>query len=100
MRFFRTFLPAAALTVALATSVSAEDIGVAECDKFLKTFDACLVAKATPDLQSRMKAALDPMRANWKSVAATEDGKKQLAGVCKQTADTMKQQVAALNCTW
>ena len=47
-----------------------------------------------------MRSAIDQVKANWKSVAATDDGKKALEPVCKQTAETLKQQLASLGCSW
>ena len=81
--------------------VAAQDaIGVASCDSFLKTYQACIAGKLPEAQRSVVSDALEKTRANWKAVAATADGKSQLDKVCKDTAEQLKQQVAALNCTW
>lgn len=90
-----------ALGAALAASTAhAQDIGVPTCDTFLKTYETCIASKAPAAQQSQMRSALDAVKKNWRDVAATAEGKTSLEPVCKQTADTLKQQLAALNCTW
>jgi hypothetical protein len=97
----RTLAAAAIGLATLAASAPpllAQDIGVASCDAFIKIYEGCLATKAPPAQQAQMKSALDQVKTNWKAVAATEDGKKSLEGVCKQTADTLKAQLAPLGC--
>jgi hypothetical protein len=95
-----TLMLAAALSTMTATFAAAQDVGIAACDAILKTYDTCVIPKTPAAGQAQMKMAFDQMRINWKAVAATEDGKKSLEPVCKQTADQMKQQLAPLGCTW
>lgn len=92
-----------AFTVAVsaaAHSVFAQDIGVPACDKFLKTYETCVMTKSPEASKAQMKTVFDSMRTNWTSVAGTPEGKKQLSTVCEQTTAQMKQQLASLNCTW
>ena len=95
----------AALVIAAGFAVmsipaAAQDIGVASCDSFLATYQSCVTAKLPADQQATVGAALEQTKANWKSVAATPDGKAKLDATCKETAEKMKAQVAALNCKW
>ena len=91
---------AALLTVAALSPAFAQDTGVAACDSFLKTYETCITAKAPAASQAQMRSAMDQVKANWKSVAATEEGKKALEPVCKQTAETLKLQLSNLGCSW
>jgi hypothetical protein len=84
--------------VSSAPLAFAQDIGIAACDTFIKVYEGCLATKVPPAQQAQMKTVLDQVKTNWKAVAATEDGKKSLEGVCKQTADTLKAQLAPLGC--
>jgi hypothetical protein len=83
-----------------AVSAHAQDLGVASCDSFLKTYESCVAAKVPAEQRGMMTGVLEQIKSNWKAVAATADGKASLDGMCKQTAETMKKQVAALNCAW
>ena len=89
----------AALVVSAATA-QAQDLGIASCDSFLKTYESCVAAKVPAEQRGAMTTVLEQIKSNWKAVAATADGKASLDGVCKQTAEAMKKQVAALNCAW
>lgn len=91
---------AAILIGVTLTPALAQDTGVASCDSFLKVYETCITAKAPAASQAQMRSAMDRVRANWKSVAATDEGKKALEPVCKQTAETLKQQLSSLGCTW
>ena len=93
---------ALALTVAAATlaPATAQDLGIPSCDSFLKTYESCVAAKVPADQRGPMTTVIEQIKTNWKAVAATPEGKANLDGVCKQTAETMKKQVAALNCAW
>jgi hypothetical protein len=90
---------AAALAVP-AASAQSQELGIASCDSFLKTYESCVAAKVPTEQRGPMTAVLEQIKTNWKAVAATAEGKASLDGMCKQTAETMKKQVAALNCAW
>jgi hypothetical protein len=97
----RFYAPVAALVLCAAgLPAAAQDVGVPACDSFLKTYETCITAKAPPAQQSQMRSAIDQVKANWKLVAATDDGKKALDQVCKQTGETLKQQLSSLGCSW
>ncbi len=90
----------ASVLAASAAPALAQDIGVASCDQFLKTYTACVVAKVPAEQRANVTSAIDKTKANWMSVASTPDGKSKLDAVCKETAEKMKKDVAALNCAW
>lgn len=90
----------AVLIGSFAMDVRAQAVGVPDCDEFLAKYSACIGAKVPPEHKDRMTSAIGQIRSNWAQVAQTPEGKAQLAAVCKQTADQLKQQVAALQCTW
>jgi hypothetical protein len=94
------FLTSAAVIAITASGARAQDLGVASCDSFLKTYESCVAAKVPADQRAPMTNVLTQLKTNWKSVAATPEGKASLDNVCKQTAEAMKKQVAALNCPW
>jgi hypothetical protein len=98
MRIHLALLSVAA-GLSLATPAHAQDIGVASCDKFIKTFQLCVTAQAAPEQQKQMSGLMDQMTANWKAVAATPEGKSALDGVCTSTAEQMKKQ-STVKCAW
>jgi uncharacterized protein YllA (UPF0747 family) len=90
----------AAVVLAASAAARAQDTGIAICDGFLKSYETCIGTKAPESARAQMKSALEAVRANWKAVAATAEGKKQLEPTCKQTVETIKQQTTALGCQW
>jgi pyruvate/2-oxoacid:ferredoxin oxidoreductase beta subunit len=100
MRIF-SYIAAALLgaVISLPTAI-AQDIGVASCDSFVKVYETCVSAKAPADQKDKMRSLMDQVKTNWIAVAKTDDGKKQLEAVCKQTADQLKTQLAPLGCAW
>ena len=94
---------ASALTVSIVGALPAlaqDAIGVASCDAFLKTYSACVTAKVPAEQRAAVSTAMDKTKANWKAVAATPEGKTQLDATCKDTAEKLKKELAALNCAW
>ena len=96
----KTMIGAALALSLTAMPALSQEVGVASCDAFLKTFDTCIAAKAQPAQKDALTKAFAAVKGNWLEVAKTADGKKSLDPVCKQTADQMKQQLASLQCAW
>lgn len=93
-------LALASVLAAFAVPAVAQDVGVASCDQFLKTYSACVVAKVPAEQRANVTSAIEKTKANWISVATTPEGKSKLDATCKETAEKMKKEVAALNCAW
>ena len=94
-----TATPAAASTPASTTS-AAGDIGVAECDDFLKKYEACVSGKVPANLQATFKSSMEQWRTSWKQLAANPQTKSTLAAACKSSMDSAKTSLASYNCTW
>lgn len=76
------------------------ETGVAECDDYLRKWDACLATKITGEAHEQVKVALDATREGWKRTAATPEGKSGLAAACREAAELAKMQVSAYGCAW
>jgi hypothetical protein len=94
-----TATPAAASTPASTTS-AAGDIGVAECDDFLKKYEACVSGKVPAAAQATFKTSLDTWRSSWKKLAETPQGKAGLETACKSALEQAKTSLASYNCSW
>ncbi|HEX8190952.1 MAG TPA: hypothetical protein VF586_21510 [Pyrinomonadaceae bacterium] len=90
--------PAAASTPAAATS-AAGDIGVAECDEFLRKYEAC-VGKVPAAAQATFKSSMEQWRNSWKQLAANPQTKSTLAAACKSSLESAKTSLASYNCSW
>ena len=95
--------PAASVPAPAASTppaAAAGEIGVAECDDYLRKWDACLATKVTGDAREQVKVALDATREAWNRASATPEGKAGLAAGCREAAELASMQVAAYGCTW
>jgi hypothetical protein len=87
-------------TKTVETTTTTEVTGVAECDEYIKKYEACVMNKVPEAQRTAMKSALDQSRQAWKQSASTEQGKKMLPSICKQAMDTAKQSTSAYGCAW
>ena len=93
--------PAATATTPASTATSAVgDVGVAECDDFLKKYEACVSGKVPAALQATFKSQLDTWRNSWRELAKNPQGKAGLAQACKAATDQAKSSLGSYGCTW
>ena len=81
---------------------SADSVGVAECDEYIKKYEACLtkIAKDAPQVQPSLKTAFEQQRNAFKQSAANPQAKATLASTCKQAIETAKTSTSAYKCEW
>ena len=75
--------------------------GVAECDEYIKKYEACLtsIAAKAPQAAPGLKSSFEAQRNAFKSAASTPQGKATLPATCKQAMDTAKSSTSQW-CTW
>jgi Meckel syndrome type 1 protein len=81
--------PAAPAAPAAGAADTGGDVGVAECDDYIKQYSACLgkmPAAAKTAAENAFKASKDA----WKQAASTPAGKDGLKTACKAALDAMK----------
>jgi hypothetical protein len=67
---------------------TAVEIGVPECDEYLRKMEACL-AKAPPTARGPMEQGLLASREAWSQAAGTAQGKEGLKIACKAAVDRL-----------
>ncbi|HMT08945.1 MAG TPA: hypothetical protein PKA82_13150 [Pyrinomonadaceae bacterium] len=90
-------------TDAPKTDVAAGDsVGVAECDDYIKKYEACLtsIAAKAPQVEGPMKTAFQAQRDGFKKTAETPAGKATLKDVCTKAIETAKASTSMYACTW
>lgn len=83
-------------------AASTDSVGVAECDEYIKKYEACLtkIAKDAPQVQPSLKTAFEQQRNSFKQAAANPQSKATLASTCKQAIESAKQSTASYKCEW
>lgn len=86
------------------TAPAGDSVGVAECDEYIKKYEACLtkVAAKAPQAEGPLKTAFQAQRDSFKTGASTPQGKTALVTVCKNALDAAKKNAAltAYACEW
>jgi hypothetical protein len=81
-------------------SSSSDSIGVAECDAFLKSYEACVKDKVPEAQRATFNTGLAQWRKSWHDLAQNPQTKATLASICKTQLDNAKQSMKAYNCTF
>ena len=76
--------------------------GVAECDEYIKKYEACLtkIAAKAPQVETTMKQAFEAQRKSFQASASNPQAKATLSTTCKQAMDTAKASTSAYACDW
>jgi hypothetical protein len=94
-----TTAPAASPAATMGTA-SAGDIGVPECDAFLKAYEACIKDKVPAAARPTFDTALANWRRAWREQAANPQTKAALATACKTARDQSNASMKAYGCTF
>jgi len=87
---------------AATADATGPNTGVAECDEYIKKYEACLtkIASKAPQAEGPLKTAFQAQRDGFKKAAETPQGKATLATACKQAIETAKASTSAYACEW
>ena len=75
---------------ATAPAAGGSDIGVPECDDYLKKMESCL-GKMPAEARTASENAFKQSREAWKQAASTEAGKTGLKQGCQSALDALSQ---------
>jgi len=88
-----------AATTATATA-SATDVGVPECDAFIKAYEACVKDKVQAQFRAPFESTLATWRKTWHDQAANPQTRAALATACKSAREQATTSMKAYNCTF
>jgi len=89
-----------ATSPATTTASSSDSIGVAECDAFIKSYEACVKDKVPEAARAQFNSTLAQWRKSWRDLAANPQTKQTLASACKTQLDAARQSMKAYGCTF
>ena len=91
---------AAAAASARVNTSQENEIGIAECDSYIRNYEACLVDKVPEDKRESLRATLDQQRKRWQdSVTAGEDHAK-IKGQCETEMESAKRALGEYGCAF
>jgi hypothetical protein len=89
---------AAAKATARANMTVEEEIGIPECDEYVRKYQACLAEKVPADAKTRLRAALDAQRKQWRGATSDPYKRAAVADQCRSAAAAAKQSLADFGC--
>jgi hypothetical protein len=97
---FRTSLVAVAGTAFIMSSngLSAQTLGIAACDDFLKKYETCVTSQVPAAQRATFQGQFDQWRKAWSDMAKNPNTKAGLENACKQSAEQMKIAMSGFGC--
>ena len=89
-----------ATSPATTAASSTDSIGVAECDAFLKSYEACVKDKVPEAARAQFNSTLAQWRKSWHDAAQNPQTRGTLAAACKAQIDAARQSMKAYGCTF
>ncbi|MBT5229492.1 MAG: hypothetical protein HOM11_04355 [Methylococcales bacterium] len=78
----------------------ANNIGIAECDKYIQQYQTC-IQKMPQRSQAAMSAGLQQQISTWKTISAhSAQGKQKILNACKQAHSANKQTMQIYGCSF
>src|SRR5262245_12312240 len=93
-----TTAPAASPAASPATHTAGAEIGVPECDAFLKAYEACIHDKVPAAVRPTFETGMANWRKSWHDLAANPQTKGTLAAACKTARDNAVTSMKAYGC--
>ena len=87
-------------TTSPTTTAAATEIGVPECDAFLKAYEACVHDKVPAAARPTFETGLANWKKSWHDLAANPQTKGTLAAACKTARDNANTSMKAYKCTF
>jgi len=89
---------AAAKASAHANMGEAEEIGVLECDQYIRNYENCLMQKVPPTRQADLRAALEDEKRRWHAAMIDGASKETLAQQCRSAASLARTTMGDYGC--
>ena len=75
-------------------------IGVAECDTFLTTYENCVTTKVPEANRAQFRTIMTTWRTEWKKLADDPQTRAGLVNACKIQLENARPQMKAYGCTF
>ena len=91
---------AAAQASAHANLSATEEIGVPECDQYVKNYEACLSDKVPESRREELRQTLNEQRNRWRDAVTGGADQTQVAGQCKSAAAAAMRNLGDYGCSF
>jgi prolyl-tRNA synthetase len=91
---------AAAQASARVNTSQENEIGVEECDTYLRNMESCLAEKVPEAQREGLRVTLNAERIRWQDQATSGTDREKIASDCKASTDSAKRTLATYGCTF
>lgn len=81
-------------------TISGEQIGVPECDRFLNAYESCISTKVPETTRGQFQNVMTTWRNDWKRLAENPQTKPGLIQACNTQLELARTQMKAYGCTF
>jgi hypothetical protein len=75
-----------------------EEIGIAECDNYIRKYEACLADKVPAEAQTRLRRELNEQVKQWRASATDKFARANVADQCRSAIAVARQSMAGYGC--
>jgi hypothetical protein len=94
------FVAAASALTIVSTDLTAQTLGIATCDDFLKKYETCITSQVAAAQRATFQGQFDQWRKTWSDMAKNPSTKAGLENACKQSAEQMKAAMSGFGCSF
>jgi hypothetical protein len=89
---------AAAKSSAQTNAGGVEEMGIPECDSYIRKYEACLADKVPAEAQTRLRRELNDQVKKWRFSATDSFARTNVADQCRSAIAVAKQSMAGYGC--
>ena len=91
---------AASQASARVNTSQANEIGIEECDAYIRNYEACLTDKVPEDKRDTLRATLDEQRRGWQASVTAGEDQAGIKRQCQSAIETAKRSLAEYGCSF
>jgi hypothetical protein len=83
-----------------ANMSASQEIGVPECDAYIKSYESCLNDKVPEDKRDALRSTLDDQRKKWQDAVGSGTDAKQIADQCRSAVADATTKMGEYGCAF
>jgi hypothetical protein len=85
---------------ARVNSSQANEIGIEECDAYIRNYESCLAEKVPEEKRDALRATLDEQRKRWQASVTAGEDQAPIKRQCESEIETAKRAMSDYGCTF
>lgn len=85
---------------ARANGTELQELGIPECDAYVRNYESCLSQKVPEDRRTSFRTTLNKQRNKWQTAVTSGEDNTRIGDECKAAVTTASQAMSEFGCTW